>query len=165
MIQTSRYVCMSAIVLLAFVLGRCTARRSVTTVPPGVTLEITDTLVDVISVPVVVKHEVPAQVDTAAILADYFSERHYRDTIIQRPYLRVELTDVVGQNRLLDRQVVVNYQQPVVHDNALTLGADIGRGVCAVMAGYRRKSWEFRAGYDFINRTPVVGVQKTLWQW
>lgn len=163
--KASRYILAAALAALAFGLGRCTARRPASIVPPAVTVEITDTLVDVIGTPMVVERTVPARVDTAAILADYFNERHYRDTIVQRPYLRVELTDVVGQNRLLDRQVVVNYRQPVVRDNALTLGIDLGRGLCAVVAGYRRRSWEFRAGYDFTNRTPVVGVQKTLWQW
>lgn len=162
----SRYIAAAVVpAALAFVLGRCTALRPALIVPPAVAVEITDTLVDVIGTPMVVERTVPARVDTAAILADYFNERHYRDTIVQRPYLRVELTDVVGQNRLLDRRVVVNYRQPVVRDNALTLGADLGRGLCAVVAGYRRRSWEFRAGYDFTNRTPVVGVQKTLWQW
>lgn len=159
------YLAMAMAVVLAFVTGRCTADKKSPCVTPAAVLNITDTIVDVISEPVVVVREVPATVDTAAILADYFSERHYQDTIIERPYLRVELTDVVGQNQLLDRQVVVNYQQPVVYDNSLTLGTDIGRNLCTVMAGYRRKSWEFRAGYDFYNRTPVVGVSKTLWQW
>lgn len=161
----SRYILTAALAALAFILGRCTARQPMPEALPAVAVEITDTLVDVISEPVVVERTVPARVDTAAILADYFNERHYRDTIVERPYLRVELTDVVGQNRLLDRRVVVNYRQPAAGDNALTLGADLGRGLCSVVAGYRRKTWEFRAGYDFTNRTPVVGVQKTLWQW
>lgn len=164
--KIGKYIALIVLMVLSFVTGRCTAERKNPCDTPGeAMLNITDTIVDVISEPVVVVREVPATVDTASILADYFSERHYQDTIIERPYLRVELTDIVGQNQLLDRQVVVNYQQPVVYDNSLTLGADIGRNLCTVMAGYRRKSWEFRAGYDFYNRTPVVGVSKTLWQW
>ncbi len=159
------YIALVGVMVLSFVVGRCTADKDSFPAPPALTMNITDTLVNIINEPVLVVHEVPDQVDTAAILADYFSERHYMDTIIQRPYLQVELFDIVGQNRLLDRKVIVNYQQPVVYNNSLTIGADFGRNLCTVMAGYRRKSWEFRGGYDFYNRTPVIGVSKTLWQW
>lgn len=109
--------------------------------------------------------EVPTEVDTAAILADYFSEKHYLDTIIERPYLKVELTDVISHNSLLDRTVVVDYRQPIVCNNALVVGMDAGRYGCVLSAGYRRKSWEFRAGYDLYNRSLVLGVSKDLWRW
>ncbi len=79
--------------------------------------------------------EVPTEVDTAAILADYFSEKHYLDTIIERPYLRVEMTDIISRNALLDRTVVVDYRQPVVYNNALALGLDAGRYSCVLSAG------------------------------
>jgi len=32
-------------------------------------------------------------------------------------------------------------------------------------AEYRHKQWEFRAGYDLYNRSLVLGISKTLWQW
>lgn len=124
-----------------------------------------DTIRPAIPEPEVIVREVPTEVDTAAILADYFSEKHYRDTIIERPYLRVEMTDIISRNALLDRTVVVDYRQPVVCSNALVLGMDAGRYGCVLSAGYRRKSWEFKAGYDLYNRSLVLGISKTLWQW
>lgn len=124
-----------------------------------------DTIRPVIPEPEVIVREVPAEVDTAAILADYFSEKHYLDTIIERPYLRVEMTDIVSRNALLDRTVVVDYRQPVMYNNALTLGLDAGRYSCVLSAGYRRRSWEFRAGYDLYNKSLVLGVSKDLWRW
>ena len=124
-----------------------------------------DTIRPVIPEPEVIVREVPAEVDTAAILADYFSEKHYLDTIIERPYLRVEMTDIISRNALLDRTVVVDYRQPVVYSNALALGLDAGRYSCVLSAGYRRKSWEFRAGYDLYNKSLVLGVSKDLWRW
>lgn len=124
-----------------------------------------DTIRPVIPEPEVIVREVPAEVDTAAILADYFSEKHYLDTIIERPYLRVEMTDIISRNALLDRAVVVDYRQPVVYSNALALGLDAGRYSCVLSAGYRRKSWEFRAGYDLYNKSLVLGVSKDLWRW
>ncbi len=124
-----------------------------------------DTIRPAIPAAEVIVREVPTEVDTAAILADYFSEKHYLDTIIERPYLKVELTDVISHNSLLDRTVVVDYRQPIVCNNALVVGMDAGRYGCVLSAGYRRKSWEFRAGYDLYNRSLVLGVSKDLWRW
>ena len=138
-------------------------KRSIVHVPETVVRH--DTIRPAIPEPEVIVREVPTEVDTAAILADYFSEKHYLDTIIERPYLKVELTDVISHNSLLDRTVVVDYRQPVVGNNALVVGMDAGRYGCVLSAGYRRKSWEFRAGYDLYNRSLVLGVSKDLWRW
>lgn len=138
-------------------------KRSIVHVPETVVRH--DTIRPAIPEPEVIVREVPAEVDTAAILADYFSEKHYLDTIIERPYLKVELTDVISHNSLLDRTVVVDYRQPIVCNNALVVGMDAGRYGCVLSAGYRRKSWEFRAGYDLYNRSLVLGVSKDLWRW
>ena len=138
-------------------------KRSIVRVPETVVRH--DTIRPAIPEPEVIVREVPTEVDTAAILADYFSEKHYLDTIIERPYLKVELTDVISHNSLLDRTVVVVYRQPVLCNNALVVGMDAGRYGCVLSAGYRCKSWEFRAGYDLYNRSLVLGISKTLWQW
>ena len=138
-------------------------KRRIVRVPETVVRH--DTIRPAIPEPEVIVREIPVDVDTAAILADYFSEKRYLDTIIERPYLKVELTDVISRNSLLDRTVVVDYRQPVVCNNALVLGMDAGRYGCALSAGYRRKSWEFRAGYDLYNRSLVLGVSKDLWRW
>lgn len=138
-------------------------KRSIVRVPETVVRH--DTIRPAIPEPEVIVREVPTEVDTAAILADYFSEKNYLDTIIERPYLKVELTDVISHNSLLDRTVVVDYRQPIVCNNALVVGMDAGRYGCVLSAGYRRKSWEFRAGYDLYNRSLVLGVSKDLWRW
>ena len=138
-------------------------KRSIVHVPETVVRH--DTIRSAIPEPEVIVREVPTEVDTAAILADYFSEKYYLDTIIERPYLRVEMTDIISRNALLDRTVVVDYRQPVVYNNALALGLDAGRYSCVLSAGYRRKSWEFRAGYDLYNRSVVLGISKELWRW
>ena len=100
-------------------------KRSIVRVPETVVRH--DTIRPAIPEPEVIVREVPTEVDTAAILADYFSEKHYLDTIIERPYLKVELTDVISHNSLLDRTVVVDYRQPIVCNNALVVGMDAGR--------------------------------------
>lgn len=137
--------------------------RSIVRVPETVIRH--DTIRLAIPEPEVIVREVPTEVDTAAILADYFSEKHYLDTIIERPYLRVGMTDIISRNALLDRTVVVDYRQPVVYNNALTLGLDAGRYSYMLSVGYRRRSWKFRAGYDLYNKSLVLGLSKDLWRW
>lgn len=160
--------CMLLCALMALLSGWAgyrlgTRHRSIVRVPETVIKH--DTLRPAIPEPEVIVREVPAEIDTAAILADYFSEKHYLDTIIERPYLRVGMTDIISRNALLDRTVVVDYRQPVVYNNALTLGLDAGRYSCMLSVGYRRRSWEFRAGYNLYNKSLVLGISKDLWRW
>ena len=75
-------------------------KRSIVHVPETVVRH--DTIRSAIPEPEVIVREVPTEVDTAAILADYFSEKHYLDTIIERPYLKVELTDA-AMNAVIDQ--------------------------------------------------------------
>ena len=137
--------------------------RSIVRVPETVICH--DTIHSAVPEPKVIVREIPADVDTAAILADYFSEKYYRDTIIEYPYLRVELADVISHNALLDRTVAVDYRQPVVHNNALTASILLGSHSYILLAGYRRKSWEFRAGYDWYNKAMVIGISKDIKKW
>ena len=155
----------AVIALLSYQVGYWlgSRHRSIVRVPETVVRH--DTIRPDIPEPEVIVREVPTEVDTAAILADYFSEKHYLNTIIERPYLRVEMTDIISRNALLDRTVVVDYRQPVMYNNALTLGLDAGRYSCVLSAGYRCRSWEIRAGYDLYNKSLVLGVSKDLWRW
>lgn len=137
--------------------------RSIVRVPETVVRH--DTIRPEVPEPKVIVREIPADVDTAAILADYFAEKHYLDTIIEYPYLRVELADVISHNALLGRTVVVDYRQPVIHNNALTAGILLGSHSCILQAGYRRKSWEFRTGYDWYNKAMVIGISKDIKKW
>lgn len=155
----------AVIALLAGWTGHWLGSRSRSIVRVQETVIRHDTIRPEVPEPEVIVREIPADVDTAAILADYFAEKHYLDTIIERPYLRVEMADVISRNALLDRTVVVDYRQPVVHDNALMLGLDAGRYSCVLSAGYRRRTWELRAGYDLYNRSVVLGISKDLWRW
>lgn len=155
----------AVIALLAGWTGHWLGSRSRSIVRVQETVIRHDTIRPAVPEPKVIVREIPADVDTAAILTDYFLEKQYLDTIIERPYLRVELTDVISRNTLLDRTVVVDYRQPVIYNNVLALGSLLGPNNCIVLAGYRRKSWEFKAGYDLYNRSVVVGLSKDLWRW
>lgn len=128
-------------------------------------VHVTDTLflpspvqVDSIIVPV------PAEIDTAAILNQYFTKHIYRDTLIQTKFVKVHITDTVYMNRLLGRVVDYNLSFPV-YNQALSLGTVGGYKNLSLLAGYRHKRWEFLGGYDFYNKSLMVGAKYTLFRW
>ena len=49
---------------------------------------------------------IPADVDTAAILADYYSVREYSDTLLDNSDIYVHLSEKVSRNALFDRVLV-----------------------------------------------------------
>ena len=110
--------------------------------------------------------EVPADVDTAAILADYYTQRMYNDTIIQTEMLSVTLHDTVYNNMLLGRKVYYTLDIPIIdRTNEISLSADIGKRMQLISVGYQHKNITYKLGYDFYNRTPTVGVAFTLKKW
>lgn len=127
---------------------------------------IRDTILGDIPDPEIIIKEVPADVDTAAILKSYFSEKIYNDTILLYPELQVGLTDIVSQNSIVDRQIFVNYQRPVPHKfNAFSVGADLGYRSIPLYLSYRHKRMTYKLGYDFINRSLMGGFSVDIWQW
>lgn len=116
--------------------------------------------------PVVTKEipvPVPAKVDTAAILAQYFTKRVYDDTL-QTKFVTMHLTDTVYQNTLLGRTASYTFTLPQRH-HSLTAGVIAGANTFALMGGYRYKRWLFSGGYDFANKASVFGVSYTFSAW
>lgn len=130
--------------------------------------------------PVVVREvvrEVPARVDTAAVLAAFYTERTLVDTLQLRDVATVRITDKVFNNDIIGRQVDydlatldVSYdiRQPRKGTSprlALSLGAQLGREQAAVMAGLRRKRSEFGLCYDLRLNVPSITYKYDVWQW
>lgn len=116
--------------------------------------------------PVVTKEipvPVPAKVDTAAILAKYFTKRVYDDTL-QTKFVTMHLTDTVYQNTLLGRTASYTFTLPQRH-HSLTAGLLAGANTFALMGGYRYKRWLFSGGYDFANKAPMLSASYTLFTW
>lgn len=116
--------------------------------------------------PVVTKEipvPVPAKVDTAAILAQYFTKRVYDDTL-QTKFVTMHLTDTVYQNTLLGRTASYTFTLPQ-RNHSLTVGVIAGANTFALMGGYRYKRWLFSGGYDFANKASVFGASYTFSAW
>ena len=132
--------------------------------------------------PVMVKErvrEVPASVDTAAIVAAFYTERTFSDTFHLRDMATVRITDAVVQNSIVGRTVdydLATLQPRVVcfpsgkptgtnARLALSVGVQLGGEQTAVMAGLRYGRTELAGGYDLRLKAPSVFLKYDLWQW
>lgn len=150
--------------VIIFMAGYRIGRRAVTPVAPD-TIYVTDTAW--LQPPAVVKEipvPVPANVDTAAILASYHTKRIYQDDIVNTPYVRVTLTDTVYRNTIVGRSAISSLRIPV-YNHGLSLGLTSGYRRLDLMVGYRNKRWEFMGGYDFYNKSPLLGIRYELSRW
>lgn len=143
-------------------------RDGIRQAPPGDTIRI-DSIIE-IPIPspsVEVRVPVPAEVDTAAILSDYYIQRMYEDTLINNEFVTLMLRDTVYNNKLLGRTVHYNLSIPTtkIPEQELMVTGDFGYRNQTVMAGYRYKRLQFRAGYDFYNKAPMVGIGLTIAKW
>ena len=110
---------------------------------------------------------VPADVDTAAILNDYYRQRIYNDTLINDQFVTLMLRDTVYNNKLLGRTVHYNLSIPQMKmpKHELMITGDVGYCTQVVMAAYKYKRIQLRAGYDFYNKAPMIGVGLTIARW
>lgn len=114
---------------------------------------------------------VPEYVDTAAIIADYYSYLVYVDTIHANEYIDIKITDSVYNNKLLAHQIeVLSLPEVYVPPNATTsrslaLGLLASKNLLATKCDFQFKRHEFSAGYDFINKAPLVGYTYKFIVW
>lgn len=151
-------------VVLLFIAGYHIGRRSMKPAKAD-TIRLRDTIK--LPSPAVIKEisvPVPVQVDTAAILASYYTQRIYSDNVINTPYVKVSIVDTVFQNRLLGRTASYQFSFPQ-RNHAVTLGLTSGYRHISLMGGYRYKRWEIQGGYDFYNKAPMLGVKYDLLKW
>lgn len=120
-----------------------------------------------------VVREVPASVDTAAILSAYFTERTLTDSFRLRDMATVWITDTLFQNDIVGRSVAYDLAelQPTVsirHTRprlALSIGVQLGREQAAPMVGIRYKRAEVLGGYDFRLHAASITLKYDIWQW
>lgn len=132
--------------------------------------------------PVVVREEVrevPASVDTAAILQRYYTARVLADTFHLRDVATVFVQDTLFQNDIIGRSVDyelatliprLEFSAPPAAASssprlALSIGAQLGTEQAAVMAGLRLRRAEILGAYDLRLRAPSLILKYDLWQW
>ena len=105
-----------------------------------------------------------ADVDTAAILQQYFTKKVYNDPIIKTEYIEVHLTDTVYMNGLLGRTVSYSFRFPE-YKHSFSAGVMGGYRSLKLMAAYRHKRIEFIGDYDLIDKSCNVGAKYYLFRW
>lgn len=174
---------------LTYIDRRLTAGRQCAAGPPVVELRIDTVWIrDTLTLrrPALVREvvrEVPAAVDTAAILADYHAARAYADTLRIADVATVRLLDTVAENRLRSRHVaydVMRLQPAAVALRppdagarpsaaaprlALTAGLQTGARQLAPALGLRYRRAAVLAAYDLRLRTPSVTLTFDIVTW
>lgn len=130
--------------------------------------------------PVVVREEVrevPADIDTPAILSAYYTSRTLSDTFHLRDVATVRITDTLFQNNIVGR--MVDYDLATLHPTvisgstgqlspprlALSLGTQLGSEQAALVVGLRLRRAELGIGYDLRLHAPSVTLKYDIWQW
>lgn len=105
---------------------------------------------------------VPAIVDTAAILADYFSQKVYVDTIPLDIYGSVTVIDTLYQNGIDNRQVEYSINIPTYTTNKkvhFLAGGFVWKDGAGVLGSIKYKKLMLSAGYDFVKKSPAAAIQ------
>ena len=169
----------SACVLTAvFALGRCAGAWTAHQEPKTEHYDRQEPLVttaDTIYVPLPVKtvrEVVPADVDTNAIIEEYFSHHIYRDTLRASAQGKLGgsavavISDTIAHNVIAGRTVSLTFTpNRLATTRSVDLLSTWGLGNTSVLAGYRYGRWTVYAGYNFSSRAPTAGVGYQLLNW
>lgn len=164
---------------LAFTVGRCTAVKAPaerqSNADPYDPLQSVPTTVDTIYAPQPAETllvEVPAYVDTNAIIEEYFSRHVYHDTLRASAPGNLGgsavaiISDTVYQNVIAGRKVSLTFTpNRLATAHSVDLLSTWGLHNTSLMAGYRYRRWTMYAGYNFSVRAPVAGVGYQLIVW
>ncbi len=174
-------IIMMALAIVALLLRDCRGRDAaerVTSVTRTDTLRVCDTVFFPAPYSVTYPVTIPAEIDTAAVLEDYFSEKsyavHYEDTAIKA------VTDITVTGNQVGR-VALDYE--LLHKHTLTtrtiteeprLAVTLGGGITfsipdrkpgfELLLGVNVRRSQFHAGYDFVNQTPRIGWQYQIFR-
>ena len=115
---------------------------------------------------------VPADIDTAAILADYHNSYIYVDTVHIGQYIDLSVTDSVACNKLISHTFEVLSIPEIIEvpPNAgfarcLAFGAVAGYNMAIVKADMTVNRHTFSVGYDVRNKMPVAGYSFRIFSW
>ncbi|MDL2308352.1 hypothetical protein LJC53_02075 [Bacteroidales bacterium OttesenSCG-928-C03] len=115
----------------------------------------------------------PEQIDTASVVADYFSEKHYRvdyaDSLIKTT-TQVKLLSNAIESIVLDYDILQKHTFTTIRNvNKPKFALAVGGSLCysiqhnspgmEINATFRLKSHNILIGYDILNKSPRLGWQ------
>jgi len=139
-----------------------------------------------IEIPIYISYPVPANVDTAEILKDYFACRYYEQILFDIDTLGfMQVRDSVCQNRITWRDYTYENRSPIITetiteiktitryieppDNIIAVGlisgGDSQRFSLTPILTYKRKNIAYIGGYDVLNEEVKIGVKIDIKKW
>lgn len=113
-----------------------------------------------------IRIQMPSTVDTVKVIQEYFTQKVYRDTVLQNDTVTLVLQDTVWQNSIADRTVSLTFNASrFTKANSVSVGTVVGFQQADLLASWRHRRWQLSAGWNFVDRSPVVGASYTLFEW
>ena len=122
--------------------------------------------------PTIIYNPIPDNVDSLAIVRDYYATRHYNDSL-ENDTVKIVLNEVVGQNKVVSRKIDYRLKLPissVVNEYKIQKSRKVLLGGFALAdsslkasvyigGGYQNKQDQlFIAGYNPIAKSGMIGV-------
>lgn len=118
--------------------------------------------------------EVPADIDTMAVVQAYYTTRVMADTFRLKDMAEVHIVDTVIENKIVGRYIDYDLAHlnvtTSVHGTAtprlaLSIGAQMGTEQASLMAGIRIRRTEILGGYDFRLHAPSITLKYDILKW
>ena len=121
--------------------------------------------------PTVIYQPIPANIDSLAVIRDYYAIRQYQDSL-ENDTVKIVIKESVGQNKINSRDISYRFKLPVTttitqfvenKTRKLLVGGLVGMDSLKTSlylgAAYQNKSDQlFIAGYNPFNKSGVVGA-------
>ena len=121
--------------------------------------------------PTVIYQPIPANIDSLAVIRDYYLIRQYQDSL-ENDTVKIVIKESVGQNKINSRDISYRFKLPVTttitqfvenKTRKLLVGGLVGMDSLKTSlylgAAYQNKSDQlFIAGYNPFNKSGVVGA-------
>ena len=113
-----------------------------------------------------IRIQLPSEVDTVEVIQEYFTKKVYRDTVLHNDTVTLVLQDTIWQNSIADRTVSLTFNAAhFTKANSVSVGTVLGFQQAGLLASWRHRRWQLSAGWNFVDRSPVVGASYTLFEW
>lgn len=105
---------------------------------------------------------IPAKIDTAEILADYYAKYKtidtlkltYKDTAnVERKFGYGVLTDIISRNQIIERGIVWNYRIPTIRETIIIPAKPVNQYFIGATAGFNSKTFVDNVSAGFILKT------------
>lgn len=163
MLKTAVELCLMAVAFLLGWMGGCDYEKQHAKTEYRIdTIRMkSDTII--VSSPVLTKEIpcfIPSEVDTTAVLAQFYAKRVYTDTLHLQDFGTVTLMDTVLMNGIGSRNFTYDLTFPVRKRKwSFGIGSFFHNGGAGAYGTVQYRHLQILGGYDFLNKSTLFGAQ------